>query len=33
MITLSLLQIGCEVALLFGAVGLLLCEKERRKFK
>jgi len=27
------IQIGCEVALLFCAMGLLLCEKERRRLK
>lgn len=33
MTILSLIQIGCTVFLFFGAVGLLLCEKERRRFK
>ena len=28
-----LLEIGCEVVLFFGAIGLLLCEKERRRFE
>lgn len=27
------IQLVCEVALLFCAVGLLLCEKERRRLK
>jgi len=31
MAILSLLVMGCEVALFFCAVGLLLCEKERRR--
>ncbi len=29
---LSLLEIGCEIVLFVGLVGLLLCEKERRRF-
>ena len=28
-----LLKIGCEVVLFFCAIGLLLCEKERRRCK
>jgi hypothetical protein len=27
------MQIGCEVALLFCAMELLLCEKEKRRLK
>ena len=33
MAMLSLLEVGCEVVLFFGLVGLLLCEKERRRFE
>jgi hypothetical protein len=33
MVMLMLIKIGFELALLFCAVGLLLCEKERRRFK
>lgn len=33
MAILPLIEIGCEVALLFCVVGLFLCEKERRRFQ
>ena len=33
MVMVSLLVISCELALFLCAVGLLLCEKERRKFE
>ena len=29
----SLLKIGCELVLFFCVIGLLLCEKERRRFE